>query len=344
MPTPFYSLLFIPCAAAMACFLQAVGFLAQALRWLAKGGRRHGQGDARVLRTPDEFFEGLEGYSFAPHYFEHEGARLHYVDEGQRDASEVIVLLHGEPTWSYLYRHIIPPLVAEGHRVLALDFLGAGRSDKPVDAARHTFARHVASVSALLSHAGVARGVTLVIHDWGGLIGQASLPVLGAALKRLVVLNTAVGPTMLGPHGLVAFGVWQGLVRLCGRALPCSTVVRSGAGAPLSAAATRGYDAPFPDADHKALVCNWPLVYSDTLTTRSAFVTALEWARTELSVPVLVAFSTDDPLMSGPRAEAIFRAYKKVPCVQRVDIPHASHFLQEANPAAVAAAIAQFVR
>ena len=157
LPAPFsYPLL---CIAVVV--MQTVGRALQALRWIIKGGKRHGQGDCRVLRVPDDAFVNLEQYPFTPHYFEFAGHRLHYVDEGPRNATDVVVLIHGMPSWSYCYRKVVPTIVAQGHRVVALDFLGCGRSDMPVDATKYTFSGHVGSIGALLDHVGIRQAQVL---------------------------------------------------------------------------------------------------------------------------------------------------------------------------------------
>jgi len=199
----------IPIMLPLVIFVQWLGILCQLFRLIFKNDAGRRSADTRVLRTPESRFEKLDAYPFAPNYFEHDGMRLHYVCEGPADATECIVLLHGEPTWSYLYRKVIPLLAARGYRVVALDFLGMGKSDKPVASTRHSFARHVASVGALFDHLGLREGATLVIHDWGGCIGQAALPSLGGAVRRLVLLNTVAGPLLMGLRGYLFFNLWQ---------------------------------------------------------------------------------------------------------------------------------------
>jgi haloalkane dehalogenase len=344
--------LYVPIMIPIVLGVQSLGIFLQLLRKFVKleflfgcdaGGR---PGDKRVLRTPDERFEELDAYPFAPNYFEHDGMRLHYVAEGPAGAAETIVLLHGEPTWSYLYRKVIPLLVARGYRVVALDFLGMGKSDKPVDSARFSFANHVASVGALFEHLQLRQGATLVVHDWGGCIGQAALPSLGAATRRLVLLNTVAGPLLMGLKGHIFFNLWQGYVRVVGRSLPVDNLVAGGAakGVRVPPAAAAGYAAPFPDADHKALAANWPLGYNRPLAMYRLYLSSMRWAREHFAAPVLVAFGTEDPLMCPARAQRVLRGWlQRAPAVERTDIAGASHFLQESQPAAVADAIHRFI-
>jgi len=333
--------------APLAAVAQVLGCLLQLLRWIRFGSiHGSGSGDGRVLRTPESRFEALDGYPFQAHYFEHAGARLHFVDEGPRDASEIVVCLHGEPTWSFLYRKVIPLLVARGYRVVAPDFLGVGKSDKPLDPAKYSFTGHVNSLQALFEHLQL-QGVTLVIHDWGGVIGQGSLPLLDGLLRRLVILNTATGPRMMDFTGQLVFLIWQGFVRACGRHLPVGWIVKGGAGGciPMSDAAAAGYDAPFPGPEYKAMPSTWPLLYHHGYSgVKALFESGTTWAGTNLKIPVLVAYSDDDPLWNGSSAYPVIASWlKNASTVDRCDIPNASHFLQEANPEAVASAIGAFI-
>src|SRR3954464_10978264 len=142
----------------------------------------------RVLRTPDSRFADLPGHPFAPHYTEIDRLRIHYVDEGPPRAAPIL-LLHGEPTWSYLYRKMIPPLVAAGHRVVAPDLVGFGRSDKPTERGDYTYQRHVDWMTQWLE-ANDLRRITLVCQDWGGLIGLRLVTALPDRFDRVVAANT----------------------------------------------------------------------------------------------------------------------------------------------------------
>jgi haloalkane dehalogenase len=164
------------------------------------------------LRTPDDRFDALPGYAFAPHYAENlpgfEGLRMHYLDEGPRDAARVFLCLHGQPTWSYLYRRMLPVFYGSGARVIAPDLFGFGRSDKPVDDAWYTFTRHRHSLQALVRSLDL-RNVTLVCQDWGGILGL-TLPMDDPQrFTRLLVMNTALatGKQSLG-EGFVAWRAW----------------------------------------------------------------------------------------------------------------------------------------
>lgn len=344
LPTPIsYPLIFVA-----GVLMQSIGLLCQASRWLLNGGKRYGQGDSRILRTPDSRFEDLEGYPFAANYFEHDGVRLHYIDEGKKDASDVVLLIHGMPAWSYCYRKVVPTLVAEGYRVLALDFCGCGKSDKPVDASKITFASHVASIPALVKHIGLKdRKLTLVIHDWGSLIGQTALPTLGT-LKRLVLLNAFSGPGLFGTTtGKLLFAVWQGLSKAMGRAIPVGELNVADAGGPgrVSVGAEKGYGAPFPGADYKALMANWPQAYGDQRDVIEAYTSALDWAHGNLAVPVLLAFGEDDQILELNSAFNFFCQWlKKAPSIKRVAIPGAGHFPMESQAELTTDAIRDFMR
>jgi haloalkane dehalogenase len=338
-----------PILGLLGILFQAASFIVQGIAWLSRGCKSHGEGDSRVLRTPDSCFDDLDGFPFPPNYFEHNSCRLHYLDEGPKDAKEVVVLIHGMPTWSFLYRNVIPPVVKEGHRVLALDYLGRGRSDKPVDSAQYTFASHVDSISALLSHVKINMPcLTLVIHDWGGVVGQGALPSLDGLLKRLVVLNTlGVGPNMMGTTGLLSFFIWQAGARLLGRYAPIADLCAGAAGGKkiVSPEAAAGYGAPFLNADYKAMPSIWPLFYNNTYTTWRTYSDALVWARENLKVPILVAFSTEDVIVDHARAMEFYRSWmKNAPAVEGIQIPDAGHFLQEVHPEEVSNGILTFIR
>lgn len=163
----------------------------------------------QTLRTPDTCFAELPGYPFAPNYIEdlkgYEGIRGHYVDEGSHDANDLFLCLHGEPTWSYLYRKMIPPFIAHGARVIAPDLIGFGRSDKPIDEAVYNFQFHRDYLLAFIESLDL-RNITLVCQDWGGLLGLTLPMASPERFKRLLIMNTAL---MMGPGDSPAFGSWK---------------------------------------------------------------------------------------------------------------------------------------
>ncbi|MGF1456486.1 MAG: haloalkane dehalogenase [Alphaproteobacteria bacterium] len=209
-----------------------------------------------VLRTPDERFAALPGFTFAPRYVEglqgYEGLRLHYLDEGPPDAAVTFLCLHGQPTWSYLYRKMIPVFTARGHRVVAPDFFGFGRSDKPVEDAVYTFDFHRQSLLRFLAVMDL-RNVCLVVQDWGGLLGLTLPMALPDRITRLIVMNTTLA---IGKSPGEGFDNWKAfsarnpdmkIGALMGRAVEGLT--------PEEAAA---YDAPYPDQRYKAGVRRFP--------------------------------------------------------------------------------------
>lgn len=211
-----------------------------------------------ALRTPDTCFQGLPDYEYEPHYVDslpgYEGLRAHYLDLGPPDAERTFLCLHGEPTWSYLYRKMIPVMLESGARVIAPDFFGFGRSDKPVQDAAYTFHFHREFLLRLVEHL-VLRNITLVVQDWGGTLGL-TLPVdpgFRSRLDRLFVMNTVlpVGEP-LGPH----FYEWRSLVRSMPD-LPVGQLIRN-ITPPLTDQEMAAYDAPFPDSRFKAGVRTFP--------------------------------------------------------------------------------------
>ncbi len=203
------------------------------------------------LRTPDSRFAGLDGYPFPPHYLDvtADGApplRMHYIDEGPRDGAPV-VLLHGEPTWSYLYRTMIEPLAAAGHRVLAPDLIGFGRSDKPTRRADYTYARHVAWVTDWLTQLDLT-GVTVVVQDWGSLIGLRMAAENPDRFAKLFIANGFL-PIADRPTP-PAFRIWRAFAKYS-PALPSGWLVDRGTVHPVPKKIRDGYDAPFPDKSYK---------------------------------------------------------------------------------------------
>lgn len=210
-----------------------------------------------VIRTPDARFEDLVGYPFAPHYQYWRGLRMHYVDEGD---GPPVLLLHGEPTWSYLYRDVIPPLVAAGYRCIAPDYIGFGRSDKVASDTWYVIERHVESIRALVEALDLSE-ITLVVHDWGGPIGLRQAVDMPERFHRLVILNT-----WLHHHGFAYPDMirrWRGYCLKFGPGsgdLPCGDIVSRWPQVTEDrrAAVKRAYDAPYPDAASKAGARRFP--------------------------------------------------------------------------------------
>jgi haloalkane dehalogenase len=199
-----------------------------------------------IYRTPDERFRDLPGYPFEPHYAEIDGMRMHYLDEGHGDP---ILLLHGEPDWSYLYRKMIPTL-ATAFRVVAPDYLGFGRSDKPTEIGWYTYDRHVASIEALIERLDLT-GITVVVQDWGGPIGLRVATEMPERFARLVVLNTGL---MSPGEGWPTEGFmnWRNFAERVGLDLPVGKVMQSSSATELDAATLAAYEAPWPTRESKA--------------------------------------------------------------------------------------------
>jgi haloalkane dehalogenase len=291
-----------------------------------------------VLRTPDERFAGLPAFDFQPHYADILDYRLHYLDEGPRDA-EPILLLHGEPTWSYLYRKMISPLTAAGFRCIAPDLIGFGRSDKPIDRAVHTYKFHVDTIALLVASLGL-KNCTLFGQDWGGLIGLRVVAENPDRFARVVISNTGL-PTGEEPI-TPAFMAWKRMSQqmLDSGDMPTGTLVATSSKTPALKAA---YDAPFPEKRYKAgplmmpqLV---PLAPTDpaTAANKKAWDVLRQWRK-----PFLTAFGDSDPITGG--AEKKFQ--QEVPGAknqQHVRIKGAGHFIQETHAEELADAIAKFM-
>ncbi len=281
------------------------------------------------LRTPDARFEDLADFDFAPNYVsvdDTEGGelRLHYLDEGPADAAPVL-LLHGEPSWCYLYRHMIPILVAAGHRVIAPDLIGFGRSDKPTERADYTYQRHVDWVASLLRQIDL-RGITLFCQDWGGLIGLRLWADMPTRFARIVVANTAL-PTGDQPMGK-AFEAWRDYSQTTPE-FNVGKIVSGGTTRKLATAETAAYDAPFPDDRYKAGARVFPMLVPASPDDPAAPANRAAWdVLRGLDTPVLTLFGADDKVMAG--VDAVFR--KLLPGAAGQDhavLPGAGHFLQE---------------
>ena len=297
-----------------------------------------------ILRTPDDRFTDLPDFDFEPHYVEvsdGEGGtlRIHLLDEGPADAPPVL-LLHGEPTWSFLYRHVVPPLVDAGHRVIVPDLVGFGRSDKPIRAADHTYARHVEWMRlALLERLGL-HDITFFGQDWGGLIGLRLVAAEPDRYARVVIGNTGL-PTGLGPAS-EAFLAWQRFSQEA-EDFPVGRIIAGGCKTALSPEIIAAYDAPFPDDRHKAAARIFPSLVPTSGDDPASADNQAAWKVLEqFDRPFLLAFSDSDPITAG--GDAPFRA--KVPGAQgrsHVTIEGGGHFLQEDRGPELARVIADFI-
>jgi len=294
----------------------------------------------KVLRTPEVCFDDLPDFGYRPHYADVGGLRMAYVEAGPADG-EPVLLLHGEPSWSFLYRKVIPVLADAGLRVIAADLAGFGRSDKPADIADHSFARHVEWIRSLAFDALDLRGLTLVGQDWGGLIGLRLVAEHPDRFARVVAANTGL-PTGDQPMP----DVWmrfRDVVRTA-PTLNVSRLVQSGCQTRLSPEVLAAYDAPFPDPAHAAAVRAMPNLVPTSPDDPAAEANRAAWrVLAAWDKPFLVAFSDRDPITAamGP----ILR--QTVPGAAGIEHPvitGAGHFLQEDAGGRLGTVIADFIR
>lgn len=291
----------------------------------------------RVLRTPEGRFADLPSFPYQPRAATVTGGlRMAYVEAGPA-SGEPVLLLHGEPTWSFLYRRIIPILADAGLRVVAPDLIGFGRSDKPAEAADHSYARQVEWMRSFAFDALDLRGVTIVGHDWGGLIGLRLATAHPDRTARLVATNTGL-PTgdQEMPEQWLRF---RHLVRTA-PVLDIARLVQSGCRRPLPPEVLAAYDAPFPDQTYQAAPRAMPDLVPTTPDNPASEDNRAAWQRLAAwDKPFLVAFSDSDPITS-PMAPVLRRV---VPGAESVTVPGAGHFLQEDAGEDLGAAIATFI-
>ncbi len=316
---------------------------------------------ASVVRTPDDRFVDLPGFAYRPRYAPIDDDRLgtmrmHYVDEGPSGADPVL-LLHGQPTWCYLYRHVIEALAARGHRAVACDHIGFGRSDKPIDRTAHSLARHVRWLGALIDHLGLER-ITLVAQDWGGPIGLSALAVAPERFARVVATNTILhtaDPALAGRLDWADHGIDGGRVVLqealvdyvvgtqrMPRIVP-SAFVDAATSSTLAKGVLAAYDAPFPDEAYAAGPRQLPILVPLTRNDPGAAIGRRTWSVLGgWTKPFLTAFSDGDPSTRG--WAAVFQA--KVPGAAgqpHTTIEGAGHFVQEDRGPQLAGVIAGFI-
>ena len=283
-----------------------------------------------VLRTPDERFANLPGFPFAPHYVDipdGEGGtlRLHHLDEGPRDA-RVVLLMHGNPSWSYLYRKMIPPIVAAGYRCVAPDLVGLGRSDKPSRLEDYTVARHVEWMRAALFDRLDLRDVNLVCQDWGGIIALRLVAEHPGRFASVVAANTGV-PTGQTPVS-EDLRKWPEMARQM-KVFPVGQMVSMGCTGGLTEAEIAAYDAPFPDESYKAAAKSFPALIPITPDNPAVPDMLRAWESLDrFDKPLLCAFSDMDPFNKGGNKAL----EKRVPGAQgqaHTTITGGGHFLQE---------------
>lgn len=290
----------------------------------------------KTIRTPDHHFENLPGFSYAPHYIEYEGIRMHYVDEGEGD--ETILALHGDPTWSYLYRKFIPVLSPK-YRFIAPDMIGFGKSDKLTNRKDYSFQLHYEALEHFIRTLKL-NNITLVVQDWGGLLGLSILGEHPDWFKRVVIMNTFLP---IGKPLPFTFKLWQAFARYH-PSLPIELIMRIGCHQKHAKAVIQAYKAPFPSRQYKAGAKAFPQLIPSRST--DAGVKEMKRARETLSKwnkPTLVLFSDADPVMSG--LQNFF--YKLIPVSQeqqKIIVQNAGHFLQEDKGEEIAQYIDQFIK
>jgi haloalkane dehalogenase len=280
-----------------------------------------------ALRTPEHRFEALPDWPYLPHYLDDlpgfEGLRMHYVDEGPRDGSPTFLCLHGEPTWAYLFRRMIPELLGSGARVVAPDFFGFGRSDKPVLDEAYTWDLHRDSLEEFVRRLDL-KDITLVVQDWGGLLGLTLPATMPERITGLLIMNTAFAVGVEPTEGFLA---WRDFVAKTPD-LDVGRVVAS-ITPHLSADEQRAYDAPFPDASYKAGVRRFPqLVPTDpSMDGVTLSRAAQRWWASEFEGRSFMAIGMSDPVL-GPTVMRRVRATIKG-CPEPLELPDAGHFVQE---------------
>ena len=287
-----------------------------------------------VYRTPDERFASLPDYPFAPHWLDHDGVRMHYLDEG---AGDPVLLLHGEPTWSFLWRKTIPPLALRA-RVVAPDLIGFGRSDKPTDVGWYAYDRHVASIVRLVGELELER-LTLVVHDWGGPIGLRFAVEHADFVERIVILDTGIA------GGKPPSELWlrfREVVREVAGELDIGRLVEAGTAQGLSDEVRAAYDAPFPTPESKAGARAFPeLVPTEPEHPSTEPMNRVRDALARWQKPALVVWGAQDTVLLPAIAEHFVRLIPGARGPVLVD--GASHFLQEDRPDEVTAAILGFI-
>ncbi len=298
-----------------------------------------------VLRTPDSRFADLPGFGFEPHYADvpdQDGGtlRMHYLDEGDPEGP-VVLLLHGEPSWCYLYRHMIPVLGKAGLRAVAPDLVGFGRSDKPTPRTEYTFARHVEWMRALVFDALSLTEVTLVCQDWGGLIGLRLVAEHPTRFARVVAANTSL-PTG-DRHPGEAFLAWLKFSQEV-ETFPAGAIVNSGCTSDLPPDVVAAYDAPFPDQTFAEGARQFPTLVPISPDDPAAAANRAAWQSLErFDKPFLTAFSDGDPITAG--SDRYLQEH--IPGARgqpHTTIAGGGHFLQEDRGPELAAVVADFVR
>lgn len=291
-------------------------------------------------RTPDSHFDNLPGYDYAPNYIEslagYEGLRVHFIDEGPKEADKVFLCLHGQPSWSYLYRKMIPVFLETGARVIAPDWLGFGRSDKPVDDDVYTYHFHRNMLLSFIEHLDL-RNITLVCQDWGGILGLSVPQDMPERFKRLIVMNTAIPVGQSPGEGFEAwkaFAATQPDMDIAGLMQQGTPI--------LSDAEAAAYGAPFPDVTYKAGVRMFPelVMVNPDMEGVATSKKAAHWWANDWDGESFMAIGMADPVLGGPVMEALQAGIRNCPEPMRIE--EGGHFVQEWGEPVARAALKAF--
>lgn len=293
----------------------------------------------KILRTADDRFQNLPDYDFTAHYLDIDGMRMHYVDEGPADSPPVL-LLHGEPSWSFLYRHMVPPIADAGLRAIAPDLIGFGKSDKPSAQNDYSYEKHVAWIKQLLDKLDL-RNITLVCQDWGSLIGLRLAAENEERFDRIILANGGL-PT--GDQEMPkAFKIWRAFARFSPW-FPIGRIIQSGTVSELPPDVVAAYDAPFPNSKYKAGARAFPKLVPSSPNDPAAAANRAAWdVFKKWQKPFLTAFSNRDPITRGADRPFI----KSVPGTKgqpHTVIENAGHFLQEEKGPELAGIVIDFVK
>lgn len=288
------------------------------------------------IRTQDSRFENLKEWSYKPNYVQLDnGLRMHYVDEGK---GETILLLHGEPSWGYLYRKFIP-ILSPKFRVVVPDLIGFGRSDKPVRKSDYTFSMHFNALEEFLDKTGL-KDITVVVQDWGGLLGLGVLGKHPDKFKRVVIMNTYLPIGERKPS--LPFRIWRAFAKYS-PVFNIASIMKSGCYLPVDASVLEAYNAPFPDSTYKAGARMFPLLVP--IHPNDEGVTEMKRSREVLKAwekPVLIMFSDKDPITNGGEKWFFYNMNSAI-YKDMITIHHGGHFLQEDKGEEIAGHIANFI-
>ena len=292
----------------------------------------------KILRTPDNRFSNLLDYPFKPNYIQLGDIRIHYVDEGE-SSEEVVLLIHGEPTWSYLYRKMVPIVSQSGYRVIVPDLVGFGKSDKPINQEDYTYEKHVGWISSFIESLDLTN-INLFCQDWGGLIGLRIVSEQGYRFNRIIASNTSL-PT--GDFKVPkAFFNWQKFSQDT-PVFNASKIVKSSCVNKISNEVQKAYDAPFPDETYKAGARRFPMLVPTSPNDPSSQPNREAWEKLKnWHKPFLTAFSDSDPITKG--GDILFQ--KLIPGCKGIShktIVGAGHFLQEDKGPELAQLIVDFI-